>query len=141
MDSSRQVQEVHKADAFNNLGQVKWELALCLIVVFIFVYFALWKGIKSSGKVNKRETQPNLHFLDKVVWVTAITPYAVLFILLIRGLTLKGASLGINFYLTPKWELLKHLKVTYSILLAPMNDSIFSNDRFGMLQLLRSSSH
>jgi uncharacterized membrane protein (DUF485 family) len=51
MISSRQVQEVDKADAFNDLGKVKWELAVCLIIVFIFVYFALWKGIKSSGKV------------------------------------------------------------------------------------------
>jgi hypothetical protein len=49
---SRRVQEVHKADAFNNLGRIKWELAVCLLVVFVFVYFALWKGIKSSGKVN-----------------------------------------------------------------------------------------
>jgi hypothetical protein len=49
---SRRVQEVDKADTFNNLGKIKWELALCLFVVFIFVYFALWKGIKSSGKVN-----------------------------------------------------------------------------------------
>jgi hypothetical protein len=48
---SRRVQEVDKADAFNNLGKIKWELALCLLVVFVFVYFALWKGIKSSGKV------------------------------------------------------------------------------------------
>jgi hypothetical protein len=50
--SSRRVQEIDKADAFNNLGRIKWELAVCLFVVFIFVYFALWKGIKSSGKVN-----------------------------------------------------------------------------------------
>ena len=50
--SSRRVQEIHKADGFNNLGPVKWELALCLFSVFIFVYFALWKGVKSSGKVS-----------------------------------------------------------------------------------------
>jgi hypothetical protein len=49
--SSRHLQEVDKADGFNNLGKIKWELALSLLVVFIFVYFALWKGIKSSGKV------------------------------------------------------------------------------------------
>ncbi len=49
--SSRRLQEVDKADGFNNLGQVKWELALSLLIVFVIVYFALWKGIKSSGKV------------------------------------------------------------------------------------------
>ena len=52
LDASRRVQEVDKADGFNDLGKIKWELALCLFFVFIFVYFALWKGIKSSGKVS-----------------------------------------------------------------------------------------
>lgn len=46
------MQEKHKADKFNNLGKIKWELALSLFIVFIVVYFALWKGIKSSGKVR-----------------------------------------------------------------------------------------
>jgi hypothetical protein len=49
---SRRLQEVDKADGFDDLGKVKWELALSLLVVFVFVYFALWKGIKSSGKVS-----------------------------------------------------------------------------------------
>lgn len=31
-------------------------------------------------------------------------PYIVLFILLIRGVTLPGASKGLTYYLTPKWE-------------------------------------
>ena len=51
-ENSRHLQEKHKADKFNNLGKVKWELALSLLIVFIVVYFALWKGIKSSGKVR-----------------------------------------------------------------------------------------
>lgn len=49
---SRHVQEVHLSQGFDKLGKVKWELVFCLFIVFIFVYFALWKGIKSSGKVN-----------------------------------------------------------------------------------------
>lgn len=35
----------------NNLGPVRWQLAVCLVVVFTIVYFAMWKGVKSSGKV------------------------------------------------------------------------------------------
>ncbi|CAF1187255.1 unnamed protein product [Rotaria sordida] len=92
----RRLQEVDKADGFNNLGKVKWELALSLLVVFVLVYFALWKGIKSSGKA---------------VWITAIAPYAVLFILLIRGVTLSGASIGIRYYLRPNMELLKDFAI------------------------------
>ena len=49
---SRQVLEFHKSTGLDDLGPVKWSIALCLLAVFILVYFALWKGIKSSGKVR-----------------------------------------------------------------------------------------
>ena len=62
----REVLEIHKADGFENMGGIKWSLALCLAAVFVVVYFALWKGPSSSGKA---------------VWITATLPYAVLIIL------------------------------------------------------------
>ena len=52
-----------------------------------------------------------LRFLQ-VVWVTAIFPYIVLFILLIRGVTLPGSGSGIRYYLLPKWNRLLDHKVT-----------------------------
>ena len=67
------------------------------MAVFVLVYFALWKGVKSTGKV---------------VWVTAIAPYIVLFCLLISGVTLDGASDGIWYYLTPQWEKLFTMQVS-----------------------------
>ncbi|CAF2973352.1 unnamed protein product [Rotaria sp. Silwood2] len=116
----RRLQEVDKADGFNNLGKIKWELALYLFIVFVIVYFALWKGIKSSGKA---------------VWITAIAPYIVLLILLVRGVTLSGASIGIEYYLKPKLNLLK----SFTIWNAAATQIFFSlGPGFGVLLALSS---
>ncbi|KAK3591525.1 hypothetical protein CHS0354_031635, partial [Potamilus streckersoni] len=78
-----------KANGLEYVGPVKWEIAMCLLLVFTIVYFALWKGVKSSGKA---------------VWITATMPYVVLLILLVRGCTLEGASRGIYYYLNPEFD-------------------------------------
>uniref|UniRef100_A0A672ND20 Solute carrier family 6 member 14 n=1 Tax=Sinocyclocheilus grahami TaxID=75366 RepID=A0A672ND20_SINGR len=78
--------------SMNETGPVVWHLALCLLLAWILVGAALFKGIKSSGKV---------------VYFTATFPYVVLFILLIRGVTLEGAKDGIEFYIGSKSNLTK----------------------------------
>ena len=52
------------------------------------MYFSLFKGVKSSGKV---------------IWVTATMPYVVLTILLVRGLMLEGAADGIRYNILRKF--------------------------------------
>ncbi|XP_033636428.1 sodium- and chloride-dependent glycine transporter 1-like isoform X1 [Asterias rubens] len=87
---------LHDSGDIFSSGYVIWQLALCLLLAWLLVFICLAKGVKSSGKV---------------VYFTAIFPYVVLFILLIRGVTLDGYMDGVKFFITPQWELLKHPKV------------------------------
>uniref|UniRef100_A0A8V1ALU3 Sodium-dependent serotonin transporter n=1 Tax=Gallus gallus TaxID=9031 RepID=A0A8V1ALU3_CHICK len=86
---TRQVLQVHRSNGLDDLGGISWQLTLCLLLIFIIVYFSIWKGVKTSGKV---------------VWVTATFPYVILFILLVRGATLPGAWRGVLYYLKPEWQ-------------------------------------
>uniref|UniRef100_A0A8C4DK25 Transporter n=1 Tax=Dicentrarchus labrax TaxID=13489 RepID=A0A8C4DK25_DICLA len=92
----RGVLHLHESRGIQDLGLPRWELTLCLVVVVFILYFSLWKGVKSSGKV---------------VYITATMPYVVLFVLLIRGITLPGAMKGIRAYLHIDFKRLNNLEV------------------------------
>ncbi|KAK1165901.1 hypothetical protein AOXY_G14554 [Acipenser oxyrinchus oxyrinchus] len=77
-------------------GNISWEMTLCLLAIWIIVYFCVWKGVKSSGKV---------------VYFTALFPYLVLAVLLVHGVTLPGALDGIVYYLKPDWSKLGEAQV------------------------------
>ncbi|XP_008291288.1 sodium- and chloride-dependent creatine transporter 1 [Stegastes partitus] len=77
-------------------GNLNWELMLCLMAVWVLVYFCVWKGVKSTGKI---------------VYFTATFPYVVLIILLVRGVTLPGAYDGIMYYVKPDWSKLGEAQV------------------------------
>uniref|UniRef100_A0A3B3X6S5 Transporter n=1 Tax=Poecilia mexicana TaxID=48701 RepID=A0A3B3X6S5_9TELE len=68
------------------IGSLRWELVLCLLLAWIICYFCVWKGVRSTGKV---------------VYFTATFPYVMLVVLLARGLSLPGAMDGVAFYLYP----------------------------------------
>lgn len=51
--TSRQVLQVHLSPGLHQLGSVSWQLALCLLFIFTIVYFSIWKGVKTSGKVTE----------------------------------------------------------------------------------------
>ncbi|XP_040918144.1 sodium- and chloride-dependent GABA transporter 2-like isoform X2 [Toxotes jaculatrix] len=78
------------------VGTVKWELLLCLLACWVACYFCIWKGVRSTGKV---------------VYFTAVFPYVMLAVLLVRGLTLPGAWQGVVYYLYPDPSRLADLQV------------------------------
>ncbi|ELT92205.1 hypothetical protein CAPTEDRAFT_170589 [Capitella teleta] len=84
------------SDGIDQPGNIKWDLMLCLLLAWVIVYFCIWKGIKTSGKV---------------MYFTATSPYVLMFILLIRGCTLDGAKKGILYYLVPDFKLMQDMGV------------------------------
>jgi len=81
---------------FGEIGEIKWDIALCLLLSWTIVFLCLCKGVKSSGKV---------------VYFTATFPYLILIILLVRGVTLEGAENGIIYFFTPTWDKLMEIQV------------------------------
>uniref|UniRef100_A0A3Q4BE31 Transporter n=1 Tax=Mola mola TaxID=94237 RepID=A0A3Q4BE31_MOLML len=77
-------------------GNISYEMVLCLLATWVIVYFCIWKGVKSTGKV---------------VYFTALFPYLVLIVLLAHGVTLPGALDGIVYYLKPDWSKLGEAQV------------------------------
>ncbi|XP_069945488.1 sodium- and chloride-dependent GABA transporter 1-like isoform X1 [Cherax quadricarinatus] len=78
------------------LGGFTWPVMAATVFIWVFVFLCVFKGIKVFGKV---------------VWFTATFPFVMLFVMLIRGLTLPGAWNGIYFYIYPDFEKLKDLRV------------------------------
>uniref|UniRef100_A0A8C7YR11 Transporter n=1 Tax=Oryzias sinensis TaxID=183150 RepID=A0A8C7YR11_9TELE len=69
-----------------NSGGIQWQMVVCLFAAWTVLCISFIRGINTSGKA---------------VYVTAILPYIVLAIFLIRGLTLKGSFNGIQYLFTP----------------------------------------
>ena len=95
------------SDISDGIGLPDPELAGCLLLCWFFIYLTLRKGVSSSGKV---------------AYFTAIFPYLVMSILLVKGLTLPGALEGIKFLFVPQWEMLLEPRVWY----AAVTQSFFS---------------
>ncbi|XP_055904335.1 sodium-dependent nutrient amino acid transporter 1-like [Eupeodes corollae] len=83
----------------DGIGMPSWQLTICLLFTWIMIAIIIIKGVRSSGKAS--------YFL-------AIFPYVVMFILLIRAMTLPGASKGVMFFITPQWDMLFTAKVWYA---------------------------
>uniref|UniRef100_A0A7M5ULG4 Transporter n=1 Tax=Clytia hemisphaerica TaxID=252671 RepID=A0A7M5ULG4_9CNID len=77
--------------AVDDYGVINWKVTLCLLLAWTLVYFCIFKGIRTTGKV---------------VYITATLPYVMLLIFFIHGVQLPGATKGIMYYITPVWSML-----------------------------------
>jgi neurotransmitter:Na+ symporter, NSS family len=77
------------SDGVGQLGGVNWPIVAALAVIWLAVYFCIWQGPKSVGKV---------------VLYTVPIPVAVLAVLFVRAITLPGFWPGWQLYLTPVWS-------------------------------------
>uniref|UniRef100_A0A4W4HS77 Transporter n=1 Tax=Electrophorus electricus TaxID=8005 RepID=A0A4W4HS77_ELEEL len=80
----------------DEVGDINNSMVLCLLATWVIVYFCIWKGVKSTGKV---------------VYFTALFPYLVLVVLFVHGISLPGAVSGIVYYLNPDWSKLRDAQV------------------------------
>uniref|UniRef100_A0A8C4Q2H3 Transporter n=1 Tax=Eptatretus burgeri TaxID=7764 RepID=A0A8C4Q2H3_EPTBU len=80
----------------DEVGELKWELMLCVLAMWIVVFLCSWKGVAVIGKVS---------------YFTATFPLIILVVFLIRGVTLPGASSGIEYLLYPEWHHLMNPQV------------------------------
>jgi len=77
-------------------GKMVGPLVGCLFLAYVFTYFSVWKGLKSTGKM---------------VYVSCLLPYVILTILFIKGLTLEGAGSGLEALFEADWSYLWKLGV------------------------------
>ncbi|XP_043832511.1 inactive sodium-dependent neutral amino acid transporter B(0)AT3 [Dromiciops gliroides] len=80
----------------NESGTIQWRLVMCLVACWMIVYICIIRGIESTGKA---------------IYFTALFPYLVLTIFLIRGLTLPGATEGLIYLFTPNMSILQNPRV------------------------------
>ncbi|XP_017066666.1 sodium-dependent nutrient amino acid transporter 1 [Drosophila eugracilis] len=88
-----------KTSIDDGIGYPSWSLALALAVAWIIIAGIMFKGVKSSGKAS--------YFL-------ALFPYVVMFVLLVRALSLPGAFDGVLYFLRPQWHKLLEPQVWYA---------------------------
>jgi len=79
------------SDGAHQLGGINGPILLALAVVWLAIYFCIWQGPKSVGRV---------------VLYTVPIPVVVLAILFVRAITLPGFWQGWQLYLTPVWSVL-----------------------------------
>uniref|UniRef100_A0A0N5AJ66 Transporter n=1 Tax=Syphacia muris TaxID=451379 RepID=A0A0N5AJ66_9BILA len=84
------------SDSLQNIGSIKWQLTICLLVTWVMIFLVLFKGFKSFGKI---------------AYFTVLTPFIIFVFLFVRLLSLPGSFAGLKYFFTPKWSYLLDFKI------------------------------
>ncbi|MBN1295913.1 sodium-dependent transporter [bacterium] len=79
-----------------DLGIPRLHIVIGLVISWLAIIGAIWRGTKSVGKV---------------VYITVLLPWLILLVFLIRSITLPGAFTGLIYYLKPNFAALADLTV------------------------------
>lgn len=69
-----------------SFGAINWIIVLGLGIVWLWIYFSLFKGVRS---------------VEKMVMITVTVPWLLIILFVANGFTLPGAMDGVAYYLTP----------------------------------------
>ena len=105
-DETKITNETYALTELGNIGDIKWDITLCLLLSWIIVFACLVKGrawlIKMTSLVTSIFFFQGIKSSGKVVYFTATFPYLLLLILLVYGCTLDGALEGVKELFIPK---------------------------------------
>jgi solute carrier family 6 (neurotransmitter transporter, serotonin) member 4 len=87
---------VNLSRGFDDLNGIKFDILICLAIIFILTTLCLVGGIKTSGKA---------------IYVTALLPYVCLVVLIVQSLRLEGSWNGLRAFVTPKFDSLLKIEV------------------------------
>lgn len=79
-----------------DIGAPRFWIVIGLIISWVAIVAAIWKGAKTVGKV---------------VYVTVLLPWLLLLVFLLRSVTLPGAFTGLTYFLKPNFAALMDLEV------------------------------
>ncbi|OWF52121.1 sodium- and chloride-dependent glycine transporter 2-like [Mizuhopecten yessoensis] len=84
------------SSGLDDIGRLNWKYLLYLLACHVIIWLSLVRSIQSIGKM---------------MYVTAIAPVVLTFVIWIRALTLPGATTGMSYFITPDFERLTHSEV------------------------------
>lgn len=74
-----------------SVGAISVPLLIGLALTWAAIYWIIYKGV---------------HRVGRIVMITVPLPVILLLVLVVNGIRLQGAGVGINYYLNPTWEAL-----------------------------------